>query len=131
MCHKCGEELSHSAYMRHQNPTVCAEKTSCGASGDADVPSYTTLNTVDFSLPLESQEMDCDNQHSSDPESSSSCSSSSSSSDSSSSEGEDVEIINDEDRDLLDDYNITVGIEHNTNHKIDSTPIKDEINLVV
>ena len=25
-CHKCGEELSHSAFVHHQNPIVCPEK---------------------------------------------------------------------------------------------------------
>lgn len=39
VCLKCKQELSHSAYVRHQNPTVCPEK---------DVPISSTNETLDM-----------------------------------------------------------------------------------
>lgn len=45
ICSKCNQELSHSAYVRHQNPTVCPEKVS--------IPHSSSSSTAEVSIAYE------------------------------------------------------------------------------
>lgn len=48
LCLKCNQELSHSAYVRHQNPVVCPERTSLSVC--LETSSEITLNLPDEPL---------------------------------------------------------------------------------
>lgn len=132
VCPKCDEELSHSAYLRHQNPIVCPEKKHpCTQSPESC--DFTPLQSSYFFSEQEHEELD----KQADNYSGGACSScSSSSSDLESSSEKDVEILSDEDQELIDDAEAT---EHNrTEQEMNTTTDdalaainKDKINLIM